>query len=380
MKLQKICIIGDGLAGLTTALVLSGLKVQIDIYSKNIGKKIKNDNRTTSISKTNYDYLSNFLKKEKVTNFWPSKEIALFYENNNKYIKFLNFKESKTPLMYTFENFKLKKILIKKIIKIKNIKIINKSIETINYKNTSIKLNKNSLIYDLIILCVGNNSLIYNKLNLQRSISNNNKEVALTTSIKHISKSLITQQFFLKEGPFAILPFKKNQASIVWSVSQNFLDINKDNLRKIIITKVIDLFGPKFKFKIDEIKSFEIKTNLKTNYSRKNILILGDGLHTIHPLAGQGFNLNLRDLQKLENLIYKSLNLGLLINQYFVLKKFDESRKPENILLGLGFDFTSTFFKDSKIFNPLKKVLLKNVNNNIVKKISKVISNNGLVF
>ena len=380
MKLQKICIIGDGLAGLTTALVLGSLKIQIDLYSKNISKKIKKDNRTTSISKKNYDYFSNFFIKQETKDFWPSKEIALFYEKNNEYIKFLNFKEKNLPLMYTFENFKLKKIIINKILKMKNIKIINNSIDTINYKNSSVKLKKKYFVYDLIILCVGNNSPIYRKLDLERAISKNNKEVALSTNIKSISKSLTTQQFFLKEGPFAILPYKKNQASIVWSVSQKFLDENKKNLRRIIMNKISSFFNNKFKFKVDDVKSFEIGTNLKIRYSRKNILILGDGLHKIHPLVGQGFNLYLRDLQKLENLISKSLNLGLLINQCFVLKEFYESRKPENTLLGLGFDLTNTFFKDSKIFNPLKRVLLENVNNNIVRKISKVVSNNGLVF
>ena len=151
-------------------------------------------------------------------------------------------------------------------------------------------------------------------------------------------------------------------------------------MRKIIINKLLDLFGNKCNFKVKDVKYFKIITNLKTQYSKKNILILGDGLHTIHPLVGQGFNLYIRDLSKLENLISKSLNLGLLINQSFVLQEFNESRKPENTLLGLGFDLTNIFFKDSKIFNPLKRVLLENANNNIVRKISKVVSNEGLVF
>ncbi len=379
MKLQKICIIGDGLAGLTTALVLSRLKIQIDLYSKNITTKIKNDTRTTSISKKNYDYLSKFLKKQEIKNFWPSKEIGLFYEKKNRFVKFLDFKENNLPLMFTFENFKLKKILIKKIFKMKNIKIINKTIEEIDSNNSSIKLNK-SFFYDLIILCVGNNSPMYSKLDLKRDISKDRNEVALSTKIKCASKFLKTQQFFLKEGPFAILPYKKNEASIVWSVSRKFLEINKKNMRKIIINKLLDLFGNKCNFKVKDVKYFKIITNLKTQYSKKNILILGDGLHTIHPLVGQGFNLYIRDLSKLENLISKSLNLGLLINQSFVLQEFNESRKPENTLLGLGFDLTNIFFKDSKIFNPLKRVLLENANNNIVRKISKVVSNEGLVF
>ena len=61
MKKQKICVIGDGLAGLMTALVLSKSDIQIDLIFKN--KKVKKikDSRTTAISESNYLFLSNLV-------------------------------------------------------------------------------------------------------------------------------------------------------------------------------------------------------------------------------------------------------------------------------------------------------------------------------
>ena len=56
MKNQKICIIGDGLAGLTTALVLKNLDLDIDLFYKK-KFKVKKDNRTTAISPSNYKFL-----------------------------------------------------------------------------------------------------------------------------------------------------------------------------------------------------------------------------------------------------------------------------------------------------------------------------------
>ncbi len=70
MKLQKICIIGDGLAGLTTAAILSKQNLSIDLYS-GIKKKNQNiDNRTTAISESNFQYIQNLFKFPKASFFW----------------------------------------------------------------------------------------------------------------------------------------------------------------------------------------------------------------------------------------------------------------------------------------------------------------------
>ena len=58
MSKQKICIIGDGLAGLTAAIILSKENIEIDLYSsENKNKKTKKDNRTTAISESNYKFI-----------------------------------------------------------------------------------------------------------------------------------------------------------------------------------------------------------------------------------------------------------------------------------------------------------------------------------
>ena len=130
---------------------------------------------------------------------------------------------------------------------------------------------------------------------------------------------------------------------------------------------------------INNIQSFPISLNLKTKYFKKNVLILGDGLHSIHPMAGQGFNLVLRDIKKLSELIFKLLRLGLLIKNSFLLKDFYQVRKPENIILGLGVDLTNIFFKDNKYFAPIRKKILKNIaKSKFIKKISQEISDKGI--
>ena len=379
MNVQKICIIGDGLAGLSAATSLSEENLKIDLYvGKNKKYKQKNDNRTTAVSESSYQFLIQKLNIKKLNIFWPSKEINLFFEDKKKIINFLNFKEKKN-LMYIFKNKEIKKELDKQIIKKNNIKLIKKNISDINYDDGFILVDKKKVFYDLIILSIGSQSKLYNKIIQSRSIEKNYKEIALTTSFKHNSKISKVSQFFLKEGPLAILPFNKKIFSVVWSVSNSFYSKNSKLLQKILNGKIKDLLNNIKITDIENVQSFPIKLNLKTKYFKKNVLILGDGLHAIHPMAGQGFNLVLRDIKKLNELISKTLKLGLLFKNSFLLKDFYQSRKPENTIFGLGIDLTNIFFKDNKYLHQMKRIILNNISKfKFIKKISQMVSDKGL--
>ena len=205
--------------------------------------------------------------------------------------------------------------------------------------------------------------------------------MAITGTIKHKSKIQNASQFFLKEGPLAILPFQKNIFSTVWSLNSSYFKENEKNLKKILIEKLKKLLKTKTIKSIENVQSFPINLNLKTKYYRKNILILGDGLHSVHPLAGQGFNLVLRDIKKLDELMYKISSLGLLYKESLLLKDFYNARKAENNLFGLGINLTNFFFRDKKYFTILKKEILKNVKNfDFIKKITQKVADRGISF
>ena len=105
---------------------------------------------------------------------------------------------------------------------------------------------------------------------------------------------------------------------------------------------------------------------------------MGEGLHTIHPIAGQGFNLVIRDIKKIYEILKENLELGLSIKNSLVLKDFHSARSSENTLFGIGVDITNSFFKYNKIIEPIKKVILNNIsNNNVLKKFSRIIANKG---
>ncbi len=367
MEKQRICIIGDGLSGLTSAIAINNLyNAEVHLISRK-SKKIV-DKRTTAISDSNFNFLKSIISSFNTNLFWPSKNIKLFYETNNEKVNFLNLKEENSFLMHVCKNENLKKSLLKEIKK-KKIKLINREIKNLNsLKN-----------YDLIILCLGANSKMYEKIVNLRSIKKDYKEISLTGHIKHKLKDLKTSQFFLKEGPLAILPFSKNQFSFIWSLDNSFYKLNSKKIKNLIINKIANILKITQGIKITNFQSYPINLNLMRKYHNENILILGEGLHTIHPVAGQGFNLVLRDIKKLKEILQYYLDLGISLKSSYALKDFHSQRKPENILFGIGIDATHKFFKKNRYLDPFKEIIIKNISkNNMLKKISKLISNQGL--
>ena len=91
------------------------------------------------------------------------------------------------------------------------------------------------------------------------------------------------------------------------------------------------------------MKFFELESLNLRSYYNKNILAFGDLIHRIHPLAGQGFNMTIRDIKTLLEIINNKLNLGLPIDSS-VCKEFEKKTRHKNFIFSTGIDFTYEFF------------------------------------
>ena len=380
MKYQKICIIGDGLSGLVIATALADLNLNIDIYYQDSKISYKKDRRTTAISESNFRFLSKKINIKNQNLFWPCKNINLFYEKDQTFLNFLNFEEKSKNLMYIFKNSQFKNFLKKNLKKNRKINFLNKKVSDLNFSKNYVKTNNNKFFYDIILLCAGSKSKLYDRIKPGRSIFKNYNETAITTNIKHKFQINNPSQYFLKEGPFAILPIKENCFSLVWTVKKEFHINNLKKLKKIINYKLQKIFLTKKKFNIDKINSFPIYLNLEKKYFKRNTLIFGEGIHSVHPLAGQGFNLVIRDIKKLSELIEKNIKLGLSIKDSFILNDFFNQREPENTLFGLGIHFTNEFFKRYDMIEPVKFSILNNISKlKKVKNLREYISDKGFL-
>ena len=371
----KICIIDGGISGLILSKVLSDLNIKIDLINRNFSNKKKYRTRSIAISRSNFLFLKNLnILTKKQNLFWKIKEIRLFNTKINHSNKMIfDFKNPEnTPIFYMIKNDYLylnlkKKINNNPLISFKNEKYAN------NIFNSDLRNNNKD--YDLIINCSDNN--ILNKNIYFKKIKKNYKAIAFTTVIKHEkNRNDIAFQYFTKFGPMAFLPLSEDYTSVVWSVSLNFSLMTYKEIK----SEIKKLFNSKAKkISFSPINKFKLDFSVPRDYFKNNVLIFGDGSHKIHPLAGQGLNMTIRDVKIFKSIVENRLSLGLPLDQS-ILQEFTNKTKSYNYLFAKGIDFTEKYFSiNNEFFNSYSNKFFQQINKNLYfKEILMRIADKGL--
>ena len=355
---MRVCILGAGLSSLTLAKALVNQNIYVDLFSR---KKINipDKSRTIGISKSNIEYFNNsIINVDKIS--WKLRKIEIFSDNLKKE-KLINFENNGDELFSIIRNTDLFETLEKSLSKDKYFKKIN------YFKNLKFLDN-----YNLVINTDFNNSIT--KKYFSRKILKEYNSVAHTTIIHHEKiDNNIALQIFTKYGPLAFLPISKKETSIVYSFHDK---INKN------VNNLIEKYNHKYKiFKIEKINSFELKSLSLRSYYHDQILAFGDLLHRIHPLAGQGFNMTIRDIKILLEIIESKISLGLNLDSS-VNYSFEKKLRHKNFIFSNGIDLIHEFFNFERKMNTSilsKSVQLLNKNYKINKLFTKIADRGTLV-
>ena len=350
---MNICIIGSGLTSLSLAKNLINKKINVHFYHKN---KIENlsSSRTIGISKNNLEFFKKEIHEIPKNFLWEIKKIEIYSEKLKKE-NLLRFENNKENLFCMVKNDELYKLLLSKISKNKYFK--KNIIRNNSFYLELLKKNK----YDLIINCDSTNFL--SKKYFTKKIDKNYDSLAYTTILKHkkIANNIATQ-IFTKSGPIAFLPISNNKTSIVCS-----LDTKSKKYSDGEVLELIHKNNPKYHIqKILKLSSFKLSSSNLRNYYHSNILVFGDLLHRIHPLAGQGFNMTIRDIKVLSGIIQNKIDLGIQLDSS-ILSKFEKETKSKNFLFSNSIDFIYEIFNldkktRNKSFNKFLKIIGKNKN------------------
>ena len=357
---MKVSILGNGLTSLTLAKTLVNQGIRVDIFSDGKVQKYSNI-QTLGISKTNVNFFN-----ESIINIenllWDINKIKI-YSENLKNEEILNFKKKNCQLFSIIKNLDLYNRLLSNLNKDKLFNLKKK----IDYK----KLIKSD--YKLIFNCDHNN--LISKKFFYKKINKNYNSFAYITSFKH--KKLLDNhtafQIFTKRGPLAFLPISSKETSVVYS-ARGKKDIKLENL--------INRYGRRYKIiNIDKVFVNELKSSSLRSYYYKNIIAFGDLLHRLHPLAGQGFNMTIRDIKQLNKLIKFKKEHGLDLDTSICLD-FEKKTKNQNFLFSHGIDFIYEFFNLESKFknNSLSKSIKLLGKNKFLNKLFIKFADNGLTI
>jgi 2-octaprenyl-6-methoxyphenol hydroxylase len=153
-------------------------------------------------------------------------------------------------------------------------------------------------------------------------------------------------EHFLPAGPFAILPLTGNRSSLVWTektaVAAEMMQRDNAGFVAEIARRFGDHLGavtcdgPRW--------SYPLRFHLARDYVRPRFALAGDAAHGIHPIAGQGLNLGLRDAAALADVIVDAAELGRDIGALDVLKAYERWRRFDSFATGLTMDALNRLF------------------------------------
>lgn len=362
---RDVVIVGGGLAGLPLALALSahGVSVSvIDVLDPTTATDAAFDGRISSIALASSRMLQQL-------GIWPDLEahaqpIADIVVTDGKVREgaspfFLHFDHQEIgdePLGYMIENRHVRIALLKAVERAvekgEPLELLAPAkVSSLNLKSAQPVVtlaDGTELVADLCVAADGRGSMVRGWAEF-KTIGWDYDQLGIVTTVEHeLPHEGVAQELFLPSGPFAILPMVGNRSSLVWT--------EKSELGRTIMglddARFAQECEARFGSYLGKVKpvgprwSYPLSLQLAQDYVKPGVALIGDAAHGIHPLAGQGLNLGLRDVAALAEVVVEAKRLGLGMGQMNVLERYQTWRRFDNVSLALMCDGLNRLFSN----------------------------------
>ena len=173
--------------------------------------------------------------------------------------------------------------------------------------------------------------------------------VVATVKLEHPHGG-VAHEYFLPGGPFAILPLTEDRVSLVWTEKTAAGEALRHARPEVFASLLKRRFGP-FLGALEVVGPtfvYPLALQLAERLAAPRVALLGDAAHGIHPIAGQGLNLGLKDAAALAQVLVDAARLGEDIGAETVLRRYARWRRFDNVTLALATDvFTRLFSNDN---------------------------------
>ena len=175
-------------------------------------------------------------------------------------------------------------------------------------------------------------------------------QTALVTAVAHrLPHNGIAHQFFMPAGPLAILPLHGGyHSSIVWSEA----DAAAAAIQALSDADYLDALRPRFGDFLGDISlagdrfMYPLSLSLAQSFIAPRLALVGDAAHGVHPVAGQGLNLGLRDVAALAEVLIEASRRGEDIGAADVLERYQRWRRFDATALALAMDGINRLFSN----------------------------------
>lgn len=350
MSLDKhydVIIVGGAMAGATLALALSDQtagKIKVAVLEKQIAHQHKQsgfDARCIALSDGSCQRLTQINLPNGQT-LWqqfqpivtPIKKIHVSDKGHSGLTEFSAHEFDLSQLGGVIELQVAGKILLNAMQQYPHIDYFAPvDITNIEYDTNQVKIslkNDRTLSTKLLVGADGTQSLVANAAKIsQKLVRQYNQTAIITNVLPQQAHQYRAFERFTDEGPLALLPMSNNLMSLVWCVQ------NPEKLMQCSETEFLVALQHRFGWRLGKLlqcgQRFAYPLNLyqAEQHIQPRIALIGNAAQTLHPIAGQGFNLGIRDVMQLAKLIATNYKTKQDIGDYQNLMPYERARQQD---------------------------------------------------
>jgi len=362
-----VVIVGGGMAGMSLGCALAGAGVQTAVIERSDPSSMISaefDGRTTSIAHGSVKVLKGIglwpllaskaqpILDIRVADGHPTRGVSPFF------LHYDHAEVGDDPFGFIIENRTIRNALSQLAETTDGLTVITSTaVEETTRKadGAEIQLDNGIKLYcSLIVGADGRNS----PLRQAAGISANQFQYAQTAIVCTVaherSHAGVAVELFLPNGPFAMLPMTGDRTNIVWTERRDlapaFMTLDDSTFLAEVRRRFgdwlggLELTGPRFSYPLGLLHA--------SRYTDRRLALISEAAHSIHPIAGQGFNLGIRDVAALAEAVTDGMRLGLEPADITVLHRYEAWRRVDNTTLVAVTDMLNRLFSND--FAPVR--------------------------
>jgi 2-octaprenyl-6-methoxyphenol hydroxylase len=192
------------------------------------------------------------------------------------------------------------------------------------------------------------------------------KQTGIVCTVRHEKPHHnVAHEHFLAAGPFAILPLSDNRSSLVWTeradLAPSIVALPDDEFMRELADRFGDFLGGLTRE--GPVWTYPLEMHLARRAVAPRVALVGDAAHGMHPIAGQGFNLGLRDVAALAEVVTDAARIGLDVGNSATLARYADWRRLDTlVMLGLTDSLNRLFSNEIAAVRVLRDLGLAAVN------------------
>jgi len=353
----ELIVVGGGLVGLTLAIACAEAGIEVAIIDREDPAAMLAepfDGRTTAIAHGSQQVLAGIGLWPLVADAAePILEIRVADGGSPLFLHYDHHAVGDHPLGYIVENRVLRRALMTRAAQLATLRhLAPLAVERVEREAsgaTAYLADGSRLRGELVAACDGRGSPLRRAAGI-KTVEWSYPQTSIVCTVQHeMPHRGVAVEHFLPAGPFAILPMTGNRSSIVWTeradLAPRLLALDAASFAVELGRRfgdflgALEVVGPRFSYALSLLHA--------ERYAAPRLALVGDAAHVIHPIAGQGLNLGIRDVAALAELVVDSRRLGLDIADAGALARYERWRRFDNLMLAAVTDALNRLFSNS---------------------------------